>query len=85
MKAGAGVVGWVRYGIVLLGGFLAGTRTVGAFEAWRQWRTVVVTDPSAAELYQTTAILDVGVAVLSVTIAFVVWWLLRPPSGPGLP
>ena len=76
---------WARYGVVLAGGFIAGNRAVDAVEAWRHWRELAVSDPSAAELYQTTFWLDLGIAAVSVGLACLVWWLLRPPAGARLP
>jgi hypothetical protein len=71
--------------VVLFLGYLAGSRSVGAVEAWRQWHEVAESDPSAADLYRTTFQLDAGMVIVSVVIASVVWWLLRPPRGPRLP
>lgn len=76
---------WVRYGIVVIAGFLAGGRMVEALEAWRHWRETAVSDPSAADLYRTTALVDLGIAGACVGLAALVWWLLRPPQGARLP
>jgi hypothetical protein len=57
---------------VLAGGFLAGSNGVGAVQAWRQYRALAAGDPSAADLYQTTALLDAGILVVSVLAAWLV-------------
>ena len=82
---GRGVGAWVRSGVVLAGGFVAGDTVVGAFQALRHAREVAATDPSGADLYRTTAELDAGIALASVCLAALVWWLLRDPPGPRLP
>jgi hypothetical protein len=72
--------------VVLAGGFIAGNRAIDAVEAWRRWRELAVSDPSAADLYRTTAWLDVGITAVGVGLAGLVWWVLRPPpAGPRLP
>jgi hypothetical protein len=76
---------WARTGVVLAGGFVAGSRVVGALEAWQGWRALAVSDPSAADLYRTTAWIDLGIAVVSVALAGLVRWLLRPPADDRLP
>lgn len=80
-----GVGAWIRTGVVLLGGVVAGGRLVAAVQALRQARELAATDPSAADLFRTTAELDAGIAVASVCLAALVWWLLRDPREPRLP
>jgi hypothetical protein len=79
----------VRYVIVLLTGFLAGSRTVDAVQSWKEWHTRLATDPSDAVNYHSYFLVDLAVAALSLTIAALVWWLLRPKtegtSGRGFP
>ena len=79
----------VRYVIVLLTGFLAGSRTVDAVQSWKEWHTRLATDPSDAANYHSYFLVDLAVAALSLTIAGLVWWLLRPKtegsSGRGFP
>ena len=53
----------VRHVVVLLTGFIAGARTVDAVRSWKDW-----------DLFLQNTV----VAVLSLTIAGLVWWLLRP-------
>jgi hypothetical protein len=90
-KAGCGevTVQRVRYLIVLLTGFLAGSRTVDAVQTWKDWRTRLATDPSDAANYHSYFLVDLAVAALSLIIAALVWWLLRPKtegsSGRGFP
>jgi hypothetical protein len=79
------VPAWVRHGIVLVGGFVAGSRGISAISAWRAWRDLAASDPSGAELYQTTAMLDLAVVVVSLALAALAWWFLRPPRGSPLP
>jgi hypothetical protein len=73
-------IGVVRYGIVLLAGIIAGGRAVDAVQAWREWHRWVERDPSAADAYRTFWMVDVGVAVLSLAMALLIWWLLQPPA-----
>jgi predicted TIM-barrel enzyme len=56
--AGRGVnLQTIRYLVVLITGFIAGSRIVDAGRAWHEWHTV-----------------------LSLSIAALVWWLLRPKA-----
>jgi hypothetical protein len=71
---------WVRHGIALLGGFIAGSRGISAVVAWRAWHDLVATDPSGAELYRTTAMLDLTVVVVCVALAALAWYMLRPKA-----
>ena len=70
----------IRYIIVLVSGFIAGSRTVDAFRSWREWRSWAVRDPSEADAYRTFFLMDAGIALVSLLIAGLVWWLLRPQS-----
>jgi hypothetical protein len=69
----------LRYIVVLLTGFLAGSRLVDAAQTWREWRVAGPGSPSAAELHG-YFLRDLGIAVLSLAIAGLIWWLLRPSS-----
>ena len=75
--------GWpmqvLRYIVVLLAGFLAGSRVVDAAQTWREWRVAATASPNAAELHG-YFLRDLGIAVLSLAIAALIWWLLRPAS-----
>ena len=68
----------VRYLVVLLTGFIAGGRAIDAVRTWQEWHTWVQRDPSAAEAYKTFFLVNAAAAGLSLTIAGLVWWLLRP-------
>jgi hypothetical protein len=70
----------VRHLVVLVTGFLAGSRTVDAVQSWNEWQRQGATDPSAADAYYTFFLVDLAVAALSLAIAGLVWWLLRPRS-----
>jgi hypothetical protein len=65
---------------VLVTGFLAGSRAVDAVQSWNEWQGQRATDPSAADAYYTLFLVDLAVAALSLAIAGLVWWLLRPRS-----
>jgi hypothetical protein len=73
-------VQWVRYLVVLFTGFLAGSRAVDAVQSWNEWHRQRTTDPSAADAYYTFFLVDLAVAVVSLSIAALVWWLLRPQA-----
>jgi ABC-type sulfate transport system permease component len=68
----------IRYLVVLVTGFIAGSRAVDAAQSWREWRNWAATDPSQAEAYRTFFLTNAATATLSLVIAALVWWLLRP-------
>jgi hypothetical protein len=68
----------VRYLVVLLTGFLAGSRAVDAVQSWKEWHGQRATDPSSADASYTFFLVDLATAALSLIIAVLVWWLLRP-------
>jgi hypothetical protein len=68
----------LRYGVVLVAGFIAGSRAVSAVQSWHQWRLLRESDPSGADAYLTVAEVDTVIAVLSLAVAVLLWWLLRP-------
>jgi hypothetical protein len=70
----------VRYLIVLITGFIAGSRSVDALRSWREWHSWAVRDPSGAEAYRTFFMMNAAIALVSLLIAGLVWWLLRPSS-----
>ena len=70
----------VRYGVVLLAGAIAGVRIVGAAQAWQQYLSWRERDPSGADAYLTFAQVDAGIVVVSISLAGLVWWLLRSPA-----
>jgi hypothetical protein len=69
-----------RHLVVLVTGFLAGSRTVDAVRSWRDWHTWVVRDPSAADAYRSFFLVNAVAALVSFLLAGLVWWLLRPKS-----
>jgi hypothetical protein len=73
----------VRYTVALLGGVIAGSRAVSAVQSWQRYREWGSRDPSAADAYLTFAANDLIVVVLSVSLAALVWWLLRPKPSTG--
>ena len=68
----------IRYIVVLVTGFIAGSRIVDAAHSWQEWHSWAVNDPSGAEAYRTFFVVNLTVALLSLSIAGLVWWLLRP-------
>jgi hypothetical protein len=68
----------IRYLVVLVTGFIAGSRTVDAARSWQEWNSWAVQDPSGADAYRTFFLVNTAVALLSLSIAGLVWWLLRP-------
>ena len=70
----------LRYLVVLVTGFIAGSRTVDAARSWREWHAWPAQDPSGADAYRTFFLVNTAVALLSLAIAGLVWWLLKPRS-----
>ena len=70
----------IRYIVVLVTGFMAGSRIVDAAHSWQEWHSWAVNDPSGAEAYRTFFVVNLTVALLSLSIAGLVWWLLRPSA-----
>jgi hypothetical protein len=69
-----------RCAVVLLAGALAGVKMVSAAQAWQQYLWWREGDPSGAAAYLTFAEVDVAIAVVAVSLAGLVWWLLRSPA-----
>jgi hypothetical protein len=67
--------------VVLLTGFIAGGRTVDAARSWQEWQSWSGPDPSGADAYRTFFLQNTAMALLSLSIAALVWWLLRPKPG----
>jgi hypothetical protein len=70
----------VRYVVVLITGFVAGSRVVDAIRSWQEWHKWSTLDPSGAEAYKTFFLVNAAAAALSLAIAGLVWFLLRPRS-----
>jgi hypothetical protein len=68
----------LRYLIVLVTGFIAGSRGVDAVRSWQEWHLWLDRDPSGADAYKTFFLINLATAALSLAIAVLVWWLLRP-------
>jgi hypothetical protein len=73
----------IRYLVVLVTGFIAGSRTVEAVRSWQEWHSWAAQDPSGSEAYRTFFLVNSAVALISLSIAGLVWWLLRPSSRTG--
>lgn len=71
---------FLRYASVLLAGIIAGVSAVTAVEAWQNYRIWKERDPSAADAYLSFATTNSAVVVLSVALAWLLWWLLQPRS-----
>jgi hypothetical protein len=71
---------WVRHLAVLLAGVIAGGRAIGAAQACAEARRWSARDPSEAEALRSFCQVDAAVALLSLAIAALVWWLLRPAN-----
>jgi hypothetical protein len=70
----------VRYAVVLLAGALAGVRMVSAAQAWQQYLSWRERDPSGADAFLTFAQVDAAIVVVAISLAGLVWWLLRSPA-----
>jgi hypothetical protein len=68
----------IRYIVVLATGFIGGSRVVDAIRSWQEWHIWAARDPSGAEAYKSFFMANAVAAVLSLAIAGLVWWLLRP-------
>jgi hypothetical protein len=68
----------IRYIVVMVTGFIAGSRLVEAVQAWQEWQRRAVPDPSGADAFRSFFLMNLAVALLSLSIAGLVWWLLRP-------
>ena len=51
---------------------------MAAAQAWRDWHRWAVSDPSAADLYRTEFWVELTIALLTVAVVGLVYWLLRP-------
>jgi hypothetical protein len=73
----------IRYIVVLITGFIAGSRAVEAVRSWQEWHRWGIQDPSGGDAYRTFFLVNMAVAMTSLTIAILVWWLLRPKLRAG--
>jgi hypothetical protein len=73
----------IRYMVVLLTGFIAGSRAVDAVQTWHQWRLSAVVEGSSARTLKNYFLADAAAAAVSLLIAALVWWLLRPRAPQG--
>jgi hypothetical protein len=71
---------FARYAVVLLAGALAGVRIVSATQAWQQYLSWRERDPSGADAFLTFAQVDTAIVVVAISLAGLVWWLLRSPA-----
>jgi hypothetical protein len=68
----------VRWGLLLASVAVSGYRLPRAFRNFEEWRAALPVDPSAADLYRTTFLVEaVGIAVV-VVVGVGVFYLLRP-------
>jgi hypothetical protein len=51
---------------------------VEAIRSWREWHIWATRDPSGAAAYKTFFMINAATAALSLALAVLVWWLLRP-------
>ena len=70
----------MRYGCVLVAGYLAGTGVVSALTNWREWHRWAVDDPSVADLYRTNFWFDLASSAAAIALAALLFHLLRPAS-----
>jgi hypothetical protein len=70
----------VRYLVVLAAGFVAGSRLVDAIRSWQEWHQWLGRDPATADEYRSYFAVSATVSGLSLAIAVLVWWLLRPAA-----
>ena len=75
------VRGALRTAVVLLLGFVAGSRLISAWKWLQVYREWGAQDPSLADAAITFAEGDLVLAVLSIAGAWLAWWLSRPRGG----
>ena len=74
--------GTLRTALVLVMGFIAGSRLVSAWRWLQFYRELRGMDPSGADASLTFAEGDLAMAVLSLAGAWLAWWHFRPRGGP---
>jgi hypothetical protein len=68
----------VRWGLLLAAVAVSGYRLPGTFRNLQEWSASAQVDPSAAELYKTTFVVNaVGIAII-LAVAVGVFYFLRP-------
>ena len=78
-----GVAQKARYVIVLIMGFLAGSHVVDAVQSWNAWRAGAAHDASSAGAFRAYFWQSLAIALVSLALAGLTWWLLRPKTSPG--
>ncbi len=73
--------GVLRAALVLLLGFIAGSRLVSAWRWLQLYREWLGGDPSGADAALTFAEGDLAIALLSLAGAWLAWWHFRPRGG----
>jgi hypothetical protein len=68
----------LRYALVLIAGMLAGNRVVEAIRAWQEWHSWLGSDASGSEAYRTFFLVNATAALLCISLAALLWHLLRP-------
>jgi hypothetical protein len=70
----------LRWGLLLAAVAVSGYRLIDAFRQFRNWRSTMRIDPSAADLYRLNFEVDAtGIGVV-MAIGLVAFYLLRPSS-----
>jgi hypothetical protein len=79
-KSGASQRDALRWGLLLAAVAVSGYRAVDAFRQFRNWRSTLPLDPSAADLYRLNFEVDATGIVVVMAIGLVALYLLRPSS-----
>ena len=70
----------LRWGLLLAAVAVSGYRLVDAFRQFRNWRSTLPIDRSAADLYRLNFEVDATGIVVVMVIGLVAFYLLRPAS-----
>lgn len=68
----------IRWGLLLAAVAVSGFRLPGTYGAFRDWRAVRFSDPSAAELYRLNFTANAVGIVIVLAVAVTVFYFLRP-------
>ena len=68
----------IRWGLLLAAVAVSGFRLPNTYSAFRGWREVRFSDPSAAELYRINLTANIVGIVIVLAVALGVFYLLRP-------